>query len=117
MSDLIRRDHGPYKEALMSTLGTASGIALVVGIPTAIVAAVAIYTVFSVVKGFQKWKEGKTSSVAGISVRVRPKELPLASSDRFGVVGNIMGLDSSNTFDVSSRPRRGRPKAKTSRSR
>lgn len=107
MNELVRRDR-PYRDSLMSTLGTASGLALVVGVPTAIVAAVAVYTLVKVFKDFRRWKNERSSGGSSIGViEKNSEELPMRPVDIFGFNNVVVPLEKV----VSNRKRRPRKKA------
>jgi len=72
-------DVRPFRDSLLSTLGTAAGLALVVGLPTLIVGSCAVYAAIAAVRDYKIWRAERASTIAGRVVEVR--ELPSTSKD------------------------------------
>ncbi len=76
---------GAFRESLASTLGTAAGLALAVGVPTMVLTAVAVYAGVSVVRGLRGWWGSRKALQNGSGIDVR--ELPSTSTATVTGVG------------------------------
>ena len=67
------RPPAPFRDSLLSTLGSGVGVAIIAGVPTLIVCGVVVYAGWSVWKGIRAWKASRQARRApAIDVRELP---------------------------------------------